>query len=273
MPELPEIETVKRTLEPHLQGRRIVALTARRRDPVKHPDFPTFAQGVAEKPIRSLGRRGKYLCLHLADGSTLVAHLRMTGRLVCVAPETPEAPHTHLIFRLDDGKELRFSDVRRFGCLWWLAPGEEDPTGMAKLGPEPLGPDFTAEYLRARLGMRRLQVKQGLLDQTVIAGLGNIYADEAMFRAGVRPDRLCCTLTEAEWSAIHRAIPPILEEAIRRNGTTFSDFLDGEGREGQNQPFLLAYQHGGQPCARCGAMMEKIRVGGRGTCFCPVCQK
>jgi len=274
MPELPEIETVKRTLTPLLSGRRINGLDVRRADVIKHPDAAAFISGVSAHRVTGLSRRGKYLCLHLDNGAMLAAHLRMTGRLVSAAPGDPCRPHTHVIFHMDDGRELRFSDVRRFGCLWLIASGEADDfTGMGKLGLEPLTEDFCAAYLEERLSQRRLAVKQGILDQAVVAGLGNIYADEALFAAALRPERPCSSLSRAEWRALAAAIPPVLEQAIEHNGTTFSDYLDGKGRAGENQRFLKVYQCGGRTCLRCGAVIVKTRVGGRGTCYCPECQK
>lgn len=274
MPELPEVETLKRSLEPLLTGRRILSLEMKRPEVIKHPDAENFAQGVAGQRIQSLGRRGKYLLLYLENGSRLLIHLRMTGRLVCCEEAAEELPHTHLCFHLENGQVLRFSDVRRFGGLWLLAAGEEDQySGMKKLGPEPLEGGCCPERLETALSRRKICIKQGILDQSVLAGLGNIYADEALFRAGIRPDRPCSSLSRAEWEALSQAIPEILSAAIRNRGTSFSDYLDGEGRKGENQNCLQAYQRGGQTCLRCGAVMEKTRIGGRGTCFCPCCQK
>lgn len=275
MPELPEVETVVRSLRPKLQGRTVEKVRILHEDVIHHPaDTKAFARRLQGRQVTELSRRGKYICVTLDDGQLLAAHLRMTGRLLCVPPERELLPHTHVVMDLSGGEELRYADVRRFGGFWLLEKGEPDNvTGMSRLGPEPFSPDFSAEYLRARLGRRSCPVKNGILDQSVLAGLGNIYADETLFAAGVRPDRLCRSLTEAEWERIAAAIPPILESAIAHNGTTFSDFLDGEGREGENAGFLQAYGRYGKPCLRCGAVMERTRIGGRGTCFCPDCQR
>lgn len=273
MPELPEIETVKRTLAPLLIGRRIMQVELLRGEVIKHPAPQEFAAALAGRCIESLGRRGKYLLLKLDNGATLAAHLRMTGRFLCAPPEHPRQPHTHVVLHLDNGMELRFSDVRRFGCLWLIAADEEDDfTGMSRLGAEPLTEDFSADYLQQKLGKRKVAIKNGILDQHVIAGLGNIYADETLFRCGVHPLRLCNSLSNAEWQRLAEIIPDVLLASIANNGTTFSDFLDGEGREGQNMPHLFAYGRVGQPCKTCGSLMQKIRIGGRGTCFCPQCQ-
>lgn len=274
MPELPEVETVVRSLRPQLIERTIEKAEVRHPDVVHHPGPQDFISRLQGRRIAGLYRRGKYICMELADGQLLAAHLRMTGRLTCGDAGWPLLPHTHFIAYLDDGCQLRYADVRRFGGFWLLDRDEEDTvTGMSRLGVEPLSPDFTAAYLRQRLGRRACPVKNGILDQAVIAGLGNIYADETLFAAGVRPDRLCRSLTEDEWQRVAAVVPPILESAIEHKGTTFSDFLDGSGREGENAAFLQAYGRAGKSCPKCGAIMEKTRIGGRGTCFCPCCQK
>lgn len=274
MPELPEIETVCRTLLPHVAGRRLEAVAVLHADAVKYPSVEQFIAGAAGHTISGLSRRGKYLLIHLDHGATLVAHLRMTGRLLCAPAAHERKPHTHLVFTLDNGYELRFSDTRRFGGFWLLKPGESDSvSGMQKLGPEPLDAGFHAQYLSDKLGKRRSAIKCGILDQRVIAGLGNIYADEALFAAGLHPARPCCSLSACEWQALADAIPPVLRAAIANNGTTFSDYLDGEGQEGRNMPLLKVYGRAGQSCRACGAKLQKTRIGGRGTSFCPSCQK
>lgn len=277
MPELPEVETVRRTLAPLLTGRQILSVSALRPGVIHHPLPVDFCARLAGCRIEGLMRRGKFLLLRLvsaAGGQLLVVHLRMTGRLLCTPATYPQKPHTHVIFHLDQNMELRFSDTRRFGGLWLLADGETDTcTGMQKLGVEPLSAELCAGFLQQRLGRRRSTIKSGLLDQSVIAGLGNIYADETLYRAQIHPQQPCCTLQEKEWQVLAGAIPEVLQAAIANNGTTFHDFLDGEGREGQNMPFLQAYGRAGEPCRRCGAQMVKIRLQGRGTCFCPNCQR
>ena len=275
MPELPEVETVIRTLKPRMQDRRIDDIRIFHAGVVHHPPDPAqFSTRLQGRVVTGLSRRGKYIRLALDDGQLLACHLRMTGRLLVAGPEDEAKPHTHVVFTLDNGQQLRYSDVRRFGGFWLLAPGEEDRvSGMSKLGVEPFDPDFCAEYLQQRLSRRSASVKNGILDQSVLAGLGNIYADETLFAARIRPDRLCSSLSPTEWQAVAAVIPPILQAAIDHNGTTFSDFLDGEGREGENVAFLQAYGRYGQTCKVCGGIMERARIGGRGTCFCPCCQK
>jgi formamidopyrimidine-DNA glycosylase len=274
MPELPEIETVKRTLAPLICGATILECRLIRPEVVKHPEPAAFASAIRGQRIESAGRRGKYLLLNLSSGDTLIAHLRMTGRLLCAPSDHPLPPHTHVIFVLDNGCELRYADMRRFGCLWLQSANETDDfSGRQNLGPEPFDAVFGAEYLKSKLAHRRTTIKQGILDQSVVAGLGNIYADEALFAAGVAPDRRTGSLSDAEWQAVAAAIVPVLESAIAHNGTTFSDYLDGEGRKGQNLPYLQAYKRTGQTCLRCGGEIVRIRVGGRSSHYCPCCQK
>ena len=278
MPELPEIETVKRTLTPLLCGRRIIDVRVIKPVVVAYPAPDMFAVRLTGATVSALGRRGKYLLIHLDSGDTLIAHLRMTGRFLYTPADHEQKPHTHVVFSLDNGSELRFSDMRRFGRLWLMAAGEQDTvSGIHKLGPEPLDAAcdaaLSAAYYRDKLASRRVSIKQGLLDQSVLAGLGNIYVDEALFQSDLDPRRPTAKIKDAEWQALAKAIPQILQKAIENNGTTFRDYLDGEGNVGRNLPHLRAYGRAGQPCLKCGTIMEKLVVAGRGTTFCPRCQK
>jgi len=274
MPELPEIETVKNTLMPLICGKRIMSCHINRGDVIKHPEPVDFACRIKGRRISEISRRGKYLLIHMDDQSTLAAHLRMTGRMLCTPADYPNKPHTHVVFSIEGGRELRFADTRRFGCLWLIERCETDDfTGMQKLGIEPLSDALTAQYLKEKLAKRNISIKQGILDQAVLAGLGNIYADETLFAAELCPYRKTNTLAEADWQRLAEVIPPILLSSIANNGTTFSDYLDGEGKEGQNLPFLQAYRREGLPCKRCGTTMVRIKVGGRSTFYCPACQK
>ena len=274
MPELPEIETVKRTLEPLISGAVITDCRISRPELVHHPTAEEYLAAIVGQQIKTTGRRGKFLLIELTGGDTMIAHLRMTGRFLCVEPDAPYLPHTHIVWQLDNGRELRFSDTRRFGCVWLKRRDEiDDFSGIHRLGIEPFDEAFCGAYLREKLGRRRITVKQGILDQTVLAGLGNIYADEVLFAAGIAPARHTDTLDDAEWNAVAEAVCPILSASIARRGTTFSDYLDGEGNKGGNLPYLQAYKRAGQPCKRCGAIMERTKVGGRSTFYCPVCQK
>ena len=275
MPELPEVETVRRTLlEGGLAGRTIRGVQVLHPDAVRHPDQGAFVRELVGQEITDVARRGKYLLIGVARGRVLVAHLRMTGRLWLGPREAPALSHTHVAFDLDDGRQLRFRDVRRFGGFH-LLQGPDDPAapaGLRALGPEPW--DLTARaFAAACVRHRELAVKGLLLDQQVIAGLGNIYADEALHRARVHPRRACGSLTPKERLRIVRAVRQVLDDALANRGTTFLDFRDGTGEPGAFQEFLRVYRREGLPCRSCGAPIAKTRVAGRGTHYCPQCQK
>ena len=273
MPELPEVENVKNVLEPQLTGRMIRGVPFLRPEIVAHPDTDAFVRGLRGRRIEAMRRRGKYLSLQLDDGAELVLHLRMTGFFFRVPADAPEEKHTHAVFSLDDGSELRYSDLRRFGRFWLLAPGEPDVcTGRDKLGPEPFAPELDSAYYQARLGGSGRAIKSCLLDQTVVAGLGNIYADESLYAARVAPFRSASSLTEAEWTRLAEAIPAVLREAVTTIAMTPEEYLAGKGQEYRNTPLLNAYGRAGQPCRRCGAPLNSRRIGGRTSCWCPVCQ-
>lgn len=274
MPELPEVETVRRTLlEGGLVGRRILRVSVLHPDAVRHPGPASFASDLEGQAITGIGRRGKYLLLELADG-LLVAHLRMTGRLWLSEPDAVALSHTHVVLDLDDGRQLRFRDVRRFGGFHLVSRLDDPsaPRGLRELGPEPQ--DLSEQALaEACLRHPRLAVKGLLLDQRVVAGLGNIYVDEGLHRARVHPLRTCDSLSPKELSAIARALREVLAQALANRGTTFLDFRDGAGEPGAFQEFLRVYRREGLPCRSCGAPIAKSRVAGRGTHFCPQCQK
>lgn len=274
MPELPEVETVRRTLsEGGLPGRRIERVRLSHPDVVRHPGPEAFSRGLRGARFGEIGRRGKYLLLAL-DRGVLVAHLRMTGRLWLSDAQAEDLSHTHLVLDLDDARQLRFRDVRRFGGFHLLAALDDPaaPAGLRGLGPEPQ--ELTAAgFADACLRHERLAVKGLLLDQGVVAGLGNIYVDESLHRAGVHPQRACGSLTPEERSRIIRALREVLTQALANRGTTFLDFRDGTGEPGAFQTFLRVYRREGQACKRCGAEIAKTRVAGRGTHYCPECQK
>ena len=274
MPELPEVESVRRVLEPQLAGRTIVRTRLLWPGIAAHPAPEDFINGTEGQRIAAMTRRGKFLGLRFASGAELVLHLRMTGQLLRTPADFPEEKHTHAVFSLDDGGELRYLDLRRFGRFWLLAAGEnDDVTGRAGLGPEPFDAVVSGDYLRDKLGRSRRAVKSCLLDQSVLAGIGNIYADESLFRAGIRPARPACDLSDAEWIRLAAVIPAVLQEAIDTIAWTPEEYLRTRGLEYRNTPLLQAYGRAGQPCGRCGAPMESLRVGGRTSCFCPNCQK
>jgi len=272
MPELPEVETVRRTLYDKVIGRRIVRVEIITPRQVYYPEPERFREELEGACFTDIERRGKYLLFRLGS-RTLVAHLRMSGHLYVTAPDRPRDKHLHVVFHLDDGRELRYDDQRKFGGFHLLGPdGEGMPPGLASLGPEPLGETFTASYLHQKLQRHRSPVKAALLDQSLVAGLGNIYADEALFCAGIHPARPANTLTEPEVCRLHGCIRNILREAVALRGTTFSLYFDGDGQAGQMYDRLQVFDRTGQPCPRCGTPIQKVAVAQRGTHFCPRCQ-
>ena len=270
MPELPEVETLARELRGALVGRRIVGVEVRWPRTVAAPDPETFARRLVGRRIREVRRRGKWLLLGLDEGEWLLVHLRMSGRLAVESADAPEDSHTRVVFRLDDGHQLRFSDPRKFGRMVLTACPEE---WLGDLGPEPL--DLTPEGLAGMLQGRRVRLKILLTDQRFLSGLGNIYADEVLWRAGLHPLRCADTLTPGEVTRLHGAIRQVLEEAIARRGTTLPDqrYVLPDGRPGEFAAHLAVYGREGAPCPRCGAPIVRIRVGGRSAHFCPQCQR
>lgn len=274
MPELPEVETVRSTLDAALSGRRIAGITIHQPSVIKKPGSEEFAAQIVGQSILTVRRRGKYLLIELNSGDRLVVHLRMTGQLVYSAADAPMLKHTHLFFQLDNGHQLRYTDQRRFGCLW-LVRAEDCSTiaGLAALGPEPLGESFTREKLAALLHKKKTKIKAFLLDQHMIAGIGNIYADEILFAAGIHPQRLAGSLSDGETSRLHGAIQEVLSLAVAQRGTSFSDYVDGRGEKGSHQDYLKVYHLTGQSCQRCGISLCQVKVAGRSSHFCPGCQK
>ncbi|MGI6361994.1 MAG: bifunctional DNA-formamidopyrimidine glycosylase/DNA-(apurinic or apyrimidinic site) lyase [Bacillota bacterium] len=274
MPELPEVETIRRTLEPLVASKKITKVRVLRDSVIKHPSVHDFCRLLTDRTIKNLARRGKYLLLNLQDGYILAVHLRMTGQLTYALSKEETAKHTHVIFYLSDGNQLRFTDVRRFGCLWLLAPQETDNfTGMARLGKEAWGEEISPDYLKETLAKRKICIKQALLDQSVLAGLGNIYVDEVLFAAAIDPMRKTADLTAEEWCNLAKLIPQILDKSINNKGTTFSDYRDGLGKKGYHLIHLEAYGRAGEACNRCGRLLIKQKVAGRSTVYCPYCQK
>lgn len=275
MPELPEVETVVRSLEQHLAGLTVTSVNLIKPEVIRSPKPEEFIELLLGKTfLKKMGRRGKYILLNLSENLTLVVHLRMTGRLIYCDAEAPLEKHTHVIFLLDNGKHLRFADVRRFGRLQ-LVPSTEvmELPGIKELGPEPLEPEFTREFIKKEIRRHRTRIKPLLLDQSFIAGLGNIYADEALFRAKVHPERLASELTSREAAALHKAIVEVITEGIEHRGTSFRDYVDGEGRAGSFQNHLKVYNRENHPCTQCGRPISRIKVAGRSSYYCSACQK
>ena len=273
MPELPEVETIKRVLEPQLFDRTIREVFLNRPEIIGYPSAELFQSGVTGARISGMDRRGKFLLICLG-GKRIVLHLRMTGRLLLVPSGFPEEKHTHIVFSLNGKTELRFIDPRRFGRFWLIGNGEEDTkSGVHKLGPEPFDPALDGASLQSSCGGRKRAVKECLLDQGVLAGIGNIYADEILFTSKIRPDRAANSLTAAEWKRLAETIPERLSYFIEKNAVAPAEYLAGNGTEYRNTPFLQVYGHEGAPCPHCGTPLRRVVIAGRSSVFCPHCQK
>ncbi|GIQ64668.1 formamidopyrimidine-DNA glycosylase [Paenibacillus cisolokensis] len=273
MPELPEVETVRRTLNQLVAGKRIESVTVSLPRIIQRPAEPeAFAAALAGRTIETVERSGKFLRIVL-DGLVLVSHLRMEGRYGVYAQDEPVEKHTHVIFHFDDGTELRYKDVRQFGTMHLFAPGEElKQPPLSRLGLEPLSDSFTPDALRKMLAHRPTKIKPLLLNQTYVAGLGNIYVDEALFQAGIHPERSADSLKAAEWRRLYESIRATLERAVEAGGSSIKSYVNGQGEMGMFQHQLLVYGRKGEPCSRCGGPITKTVVGGRGTHICLRCQ-
>jgi formamidopyrimidine-DNA glycosylase len=274
MPELPEVETIRRDLLPHVVGRTVtgvhVAPSASR--VIRDVSPRSFAGRLVGRRIDDLARRGKYLLFRLEGKGApiyLTVHLRMTGSLLYRRAGDPPDAYARAVVSLDDGSELRYADLRKLGQMW-LVDSPEDAVGT--LGPEPLDAAFTAAKLREALSRRRAPIKTVLLDQRAVAGLGNIYTDEALFAARIHPLRLANTLSEPEAKRLHRAIRRVLNDALGNRGSSFRDYVDAAGREGTHQLRVKVFRRTGQPCYVCRTEIARIKVGGRSTHFCSRCQ-
>ncbi len=274
MPELPEVETIKRVIEPQIRGLVIERVTVRRPEVTVYPMADEFCRLAAGQAVSHMTRRGKFLVIWLNNNDRIILHLRMTGCLLLTPADYPEEKHTHIIFSLNNDKELRFSDTRRFGRFWLIKKDETDTySGIEKLGTEPLDKMLTAEYLNTRFGKRKKTVKECLLDQSAIAGIGNIYSDEILFDAGIYPARPANSLKLTEWEQLAAAIPKCISDFIKTNEITPEEYLETKGQGYRNTPFLQVYGHEGKSCPKCGGTLCRIVIGGRGSIYCPVCQK
>ena len=269
MPELPEVETTRRGIEPHVIGRAVRGLILRRAD-LRWP-FPSTLQNLVGERITVAERRAKYLLLHSRPGAALL-HLGMSGSLRIVDANLPPRLHDHVDIVLDDGRALRFNDPRRFGALLWQVAGEVHPL-LQGLGLEPLGPDFSGEHLFALSRGKRTTVKVFLMDQAVVVGVGNIYAAESLFRAGIDPRREAGKVSLARYQRLADAVRDILAHAITRGGTTLRDFLNPEGEPGYFEQELQVYGREGLPCRVCGTPLRHATLGQRATVWCPRCQR
>ena len=270
MPELPEVETTRRGVEPHVRGRtvkRLVVRESRLRWPIPG-DLPSLLRG---QQIVAVERRAKYLLFHTAIGSVLV-HLGMSGSLRLVSASQPPARHDHFDIELEGGRSLRYNDPRRFGCCLWIAAGESHPL-LESLGPEPLSNCFDGDLLYRRSRGRKGPVKSFLMDQKIVVGVGNIYANEALFFAGIRPTRAAGRISRVRYQGLAEEVKRVLASAISQGGTTLRDFVGGDGKPGYFAQQLYVYGRQGQPCKRCGEKLQESRISQRTTVYCVACQR
>jgi formamidopyrimidine-DNA glycosylase len=295
MPELPEVETVARDLQRLVVGARIVDATVHWDRTIRHPQpAERFVAEIGDAIIRRVDRRAKTVLLHLEDGRVMTVALRMTGALIVTPSDTPSDPYARVVFTLADGRELRYRDVRKFGRIGLWPGGGLRSVGAGRgarsrrvaedarryrigevfsgHGPEPLRRSFTAARFAERLARRSAKLKSLLLDQSFIAGVGNIYADEALWRARLHPLRTADTLDERDVRRLHRAVRQVLRGGIVNRGSSFSDYVGADGEPGANAERLAVYRRTDEPCLRCGRRIERIIVGQRSTHFCPRCQ-
>ncbi|MEA5596250.1 DNA-formamidopyrimidine glycosylase [Rivularia sp. UHCC 0363] len=294
MPELPEVETVRRGLNQLTPKHKITGGDVLLDRTIAYPfSAEEFLNGIKEREIISWHRRGKYLIAELtsaledketrgqgdkvknSSSSSLGVHLRMTGQLLWLDRDEPLHKHTRVRLFFGEEWELRFVDQRTFGQMWWVPPQVETQsiiTGLAKLAADPFSTEFTVEYLANKLKNRRRAIKTALLDQSVVAGIGNIYADEALFLSGIRPETLCINLQVEQIERLHSSIIKVLQTSIEAGGTTFSNFLNVKGVNGNYAHVAWVYNRTGQPCRVCSHPIERIKLAGRSSHFCPQCQ-
>ena len=290
MPELPEVETVARDLDRWVAGARIADTRVGWERTIRHPQPPErFVAELRGATIARVGRRAKTVLIHLEDGRVLTVALRMTGALIVAPPGTEDDPYARVVFQLADGRQLRYRDVRKFGRIGlWEGGGlrarkqtrVREPRAayrvgdvFARHGPEPLAPSFSFARFAERLRHRSGRLKSLLLDQSFVAGIGNIYADEALWRARLHPLRTADTLTDEEARRLYRSIRSVLRQGVQNRGASFSDYVGADGEPGANAERLKVYRRTGEPCYRCGRPISRVVVGQRGTHFCPLCQR
>lgn len=273
MPELPEVETVKRVVEPQIKGKRILHIKIENPQVIEYPDSDKFVEMIEGSTVTGMFRRGKFLGIDLEDKNRIVLHFRMTGSLIVAPKGYPIEKHTHVIMELDDGNEIRYIDPRRFGRLWFLGEEEDTYTRMDRLGLEPFDNMLTREYLIDNLGQKKKKIKECLLDQSVVTGIGNIYADEILFECKINPTKKACELLEEEWIMLAEKIPEVLSYFIDKNAISKEDYLAGKGKDYRNTPYLKVYGHDGEPCPICGENLCKVVITGRSSVYCPSCQK
>jgi formamidopyrimidine-DNA glycosylase len=274
MPELPEVEHVVRALRPVVVGRRILAAELNLKRISPEISRPAFARQLKDLRINAVGRRGKYILFELDSGALLTTHLRMTGKFVALQTDDEMPPYAHVVFYLDDDRRLVFCDMRQFGRMRIVSNPQKLPKELLALAPEPLSDDFTEEYFHQTLRKSRRTLKTLLLDQTRVLGLGNIYAVEALFLAGIHPLKQAHTLSKPRSRKLFQAIKTILQEAIDSGSTLRIDLSDGESSYiGSSERFWRVYEREGEPCVKCGTTIRRVAHGGRSTYFCPKCQR
>jgi formamidopyrimidine-DNA glycosylase len=271
MPELPEVETTLRGIEPHIQGQLITNVILRRPD-LRFPLPIDLESIITGQHIVSLSRRAKYLLLHLETG-TLILHLGMSGKLKIISRNYQPSKHDHVDIWFKNGKGLTFNDPRRFGALLWTETAPEQHPLLASLGPEPLTKAFNGIYLWQRAQGRKTSIKNFIMDSHTVAGVGNIYAAEALFLAGIRPQKAAGKVTRDDYDQLADAIKKILKQAIKKGGTTLRDFLDPNGATGYFSIELNVYGRGGEPCFQCGRRLKSDVIGQRSTVYCAHCQR
>lgn len=274
MPELPEVETIRRTLKDRVLNKKIEDIEIYWGKIIKHPDdVEHFKQIITNQSIRDIKRKGKFLIFEL-DTDMLISHLRMEGKYFVNNTGTERDKHTHVIFNFTDGTSLNYNDVRKFGTMHVYSKEEYlSVKPLNQVGPDPFEEDYTVAYLTKRLLKTARHIKPTLLDQTIIAGLGNIYVDEVLFKSGIHPQTRANTLNEEQIEAIYKYSYEVLKEAVRQGGTTIRSYVDGEGEMGLFQQELYVYGQENEPCKNCGDTVLKFKLSGRGTHICPTCQK
>ena len=274
MPELPEVQTIVTGLNNILKGKKILDTHIYDEMVIGYPEKEEFIEISRDKEIKEFTRRGKYIIINFVDTEyKLVIHLRMSGKLLYKKRDAERKKHTHVVFEFDDGTDLRFNNVRKFGRLYFITEDSIEQAGNLKnLGAEPLSDRFTLDLFKEMLENRKGMIKPLLMNQEFIAGVGNIYADEALHIAHIKPDRKANTLKDKEIEDLFKALRKILKKGIKMGGTSISDYVNALGKSGQFQHELNVYNQEGEKCNNCGSIIEKKKVSGRGTRYCPECQ-
>lgn len=270
MPELPEVETTRRGIEKHLVGKKVVDVIVRQRQ-LRWPIPKSLSLLIKNKNVNAVERRGKYLLIQCANGSLMI-HLGMSGSLRILDKTTPAEKHDHFDLIMSNGKCLRLHDPRRFGSVLWADDWQQHDL-IKDLGPEPLSQEFDAEYLYAKSKKRKVAVKNFIMNSHIVVGVGNIYASEALFRAGIRPKRAAGKITKLEAVELARQIKAVLKEAIKQGGTTLRDFTASDGKPGYFKQKLTVYGREAEPCLHCKTTIKQVTIGQRASYYCPVCQK